>query len=242
MQININATAVVKYTDTLERMHRSALPNAIRSTLNSAAFDVKQKTMPVTSKRFTNRVPNFFKANSRVDMAKGWNIRQMKATVGFTSKGLKGANNYAVEELEQQEHGGTIRKRAFIPLEKARGGSNSRPVRPGNRLSTINRIANSGKARGKNKKERFVKSAIHIGKGGYVIGNFQKKILWRIDTINRVNGKTKIKTTPMYSFEENRSVRVKATGFMKEASILSANKMEQYYIREANKQINRLRK
>jgi len=240
VKININTDAVVKFTDKLERIHRSALPIAIRSTLNSAAFDVKKTTMPATSKAtFTNRVPNFFKANSRVEMAKGFNIREMKAIVGFVDKGLKGTNNYAVKELEQQEHGGNIEKKSFIPTDKARGGK-TRAVRPGNRLSSINKVVNSY-ARN-NPKQAFIKAAIKVGPGGHVIGNFQKKIMWRIDSIDRSGTRMKIKKTPLYSYQKNRSVHVKATGFMKEASQESANKMQKYYIREAEKQIKRLRK
>jgi hypothetical protein len=245
MQLNINADAAVKFTNKLEKLHRSALPNAVRSTLNSAAFDVKQKTMPETSKKaFVNRQPNFFKANSRVDMAKGWDLKTMKATVGFTEQGLKGGNNFAVKDLEQQEYGGAIKKKSFIPLDPARGGNKAKPVRPMNRLSQITRIANSNKGmvRGKNKAERFVKSAIHAGAGGYVIGNFDKKTLFRIDSLRRVKGNTVIKKKAIYSFEENRSVRVGATGFMKKASLMSAKKMNDLYIKEAEKQVKRLTK
>jgi hypothetical protein len=64
--------------------------------------------MPVTShKHFINRKPNFFKANSKVIMAQGYDIKTMRATVGFTPTNAK-YNNFAVNELEQQEHSGTI--------------------------------------------------------------------------------------------------------------------------------------
>lgn len=245
MILNIDNNAAVKFTNKLEKLHKSALPNAVRSTLNSAAFDVKQKTMPESSKTtFVNRQPNFFKANSRVDMAKGWDLKQMKATVGFTEQGLKGGNNYAVKDLEQQEYGGTIKKKTFIPMDPARGGNKAKPVRPVNRLSQINKIVNSNKGfvKGKNKRERFIKSAIHAGAGGYVIGNFDKKTLFKIESLKRMGNRTVIKKKPIYSFEEGRDVRVSATGFMKKASLKSANKMNEFYIREAEKQVKRLMK
>lgn len=241
MQLNINADAAVKFTNTLEKLHKSALPNAVRSTLNSAAFDVKQKTMPEKSKTtFVNRQPNFFKANSRVDMAKGWDLKQMKATVGFTEQGLKGGNNYAVKDLQQQEYGGTIKKKSFIPTDVARGGNKAKPVRPVNRLSGINKIVNSAKGKGKTNQQKFLASAMHAGAGGYVMGNLPKKVLWRIDSINKVKGRIQIKKKALYSFQENRSVTVGATGFMREASLMSANKMNDIYIREAEKQVKRL--
>ncbi|KKN42121.1 hypothetical protein LCGC14_0716250, partial [marine sediment metagenome] len=73
--LNVNTDEVVRYSNKLEKLHRSAFPIAIRGTLNNAAFDVKQKTMPVSAeKEFVNRQPNFFKANSKVNMAKGFNV------------------------------------------------------------------------------------------------------------------------------------------------------------------------
>ena len=239
MQLNINTDAAVKHTNTLEKLHKSALPNAVRSTLNSAAFDVKQRTMPETSKTaFVNKVPNFFKANSRVEMAKGWDLKQMQAVVGFTEQGLKGGSNYAVRDLEQQEYGGTIRKKSFIPLDPARGGNKAKPVRPVNRLSQINKIVNSNKVTGKTGRQRFLKAAMQAGAGGYVIGNFEKKTLFRVESATR----GRLKTKALYSFEDNRSVTVSATGFMRKASMTSAKKMNDFYIKEAEKQVKRLKK
>src|SRR5687767_16018423 len=87
MELNINSDAVVKHTNTLEKMHRSAMPLAIRNTLNSVAFDVKKNTMPASAEReFVTRAPNFFKANSRVEMARGWNVDSMQSVVGFIPK------------------------------------------------------------------------------------------------------------------------------------------------------------
>lgn len=178
MQININTESTVKFTNRLEKLHRSALPTAIRQTLNKAAFDVKQNTMPVEARAsFEQRQPNFFKATSRVQMANGWSVKSMKATVGFIENGLKGGDNYAVKDLEQQERGGTIRGRSFIPTDVARGGSSARPVRPSNRISRVRRVVNAASAHGKTRHEKFIRSAIYAGKGGYVIGNFDKKVL-----------------------------------------------------------------
>lgn len=239
MKLNIDTSAVVKLTNKLEKLHRSALPNAIRNALNSAAFDVKQNTMPKSAAvNFEKRQPNFFKANSRVDMAKGFDVNQMKATVGFVEAGLKGGNNFAVKNLEQQEDGGTINKKSFIPMDAARGGNKSRPVRPGNRLSSINKIVNSNTVNAKSEKQQFMKAVKIAGVGGFVIGNRKKKVLWRVNSMNLNKGKLKL--TPIYTFKQNRSVRVKPTGFMETASIESAKKIEDFYIKEAKKQIKRL--
>ncbi len=238
--ININNDEVVQLTNKLEKLHRSALPVAIRSTLNSAAFDVKQKTMPASAERkFINRSRNFFKANSRVDMAKGFDVDTMKSTVGFVTSRLRGSDQ-AVEDLEQQEYGGSIKGRSFIPMDTARGGSKTKAVRPGNRLSKIKNIINAAKTRGRTKKEKFVRSALRAGKDGYVIGNFEPKVLYKITSITRRGNQMIIKKKPLYSFEENRSIKVSKTGFMESATLRSIKKMNDFYIKEAQKQIQRL--
>jgi hypothetical protein len=197
--------------------------------------------MPVSAdKHFVKRKPNFFKANSKVVMAQGFDIKTMKSVVGFTPSNAK-YNNYAVDELEQQEHSGTINKRTFVPLDLARsGGSNTSQILPSNRLKVIKKIVDSTKSKGRNRKEQFIRAAIFAGKKGFVIGNLGKQTLFRINSIKSVGGKTIIGKTPIYSFKQGRSVRIrKATHFMREASYRSAQKINKYFAREAQKQIQR---
>lgn len=243
VKLNINTDAVVKFTNRLEKIHRAALPNAVRTALNSVAFDVKKSTLPKHSqKEFINRSPNFFKANSRVEMARGFDLKSMASIVGMVEGGLKGGNNHAVKDLEQQEYGGAIKSKAYIPMAPARSGkSNAKAVRPGNRLSGINRIVNTRNARGKNYGQKFIKSAIHAGKGGYVLAEFKgKEILWRVNSLNRTK-KRALKLTPIYSYDKGRSVTVKATHFMRNASIESAKNIPDYFIKEAQRQIQKFK-
>lgn len=243
--LNIDVSAVVVYTNKLEKLHKSGIPVAVRTALNSAAFDVKQNTMPQSAQqRFVQRQPNFFKANSRVEMAKGWDIRTMAATVGFISDYLKvNSTNFAVKDLEQQEYGGQIDAKAFIPLDPARsGGSFVKPVRPINRLTEITGIVDAAKIVGASRKAAFVKAAIKAGPGGTVLGNLGKQKLWRIDSITKKGNTIDIKKTVLYSYKQGRSVNVKETGFMRWATLKSGNRLEEFYIKEAQKQIDRLTK
>ena len=65
--INIDNRAVVAFTNRLEKMRKSDLPVVINQTLNSVAFDVKQRTMPNSAKsNFVERNKSFFKSSSRV--------------------------------------------------------------------------------------------------------------------------------------------------------------------------------
>jgi hypothetical protein len=240
--LNINTDAVVKHTARLERMHRSALPVAIRGALNKTAFDVKKNTMPAEAKKaFIQRKPTFLKATSKVEPAKGFDIRTMKSTVGFAG------NSQAVEDLEMQEGGGQIGGRAYIPLKQARAGGNwKKNVRAAVRISDIkNRIVDSRNAKGKNNAQKFTKSAIHAGKGGFVIGNRKKgngnKTLFQIRSIKRIGRDTVIKSVPLFSVKRGKKVSPKPTHFMERASVESAADMERHYIAEAKKQIDKLR-
>lgn len=239
--LNINTDAVVAFTNKLEKMHRSALPVAIRGAINSAAFDVKLKTMPISVKKeFTERNKTFFKANSRVAMAKGFNVRGMKSIIGFTGGRLKGGSNFAVKDLQQQEFGGTINKKSFIPTDKARGGNKAKPVRPSNRLSKINRVVNQNHLSG-SIKQRFVKAIHKAGKGGHVLGGSKvgQNTLFKVNSIGKGG---KFRLTPLYSFEHGRSVKVKPTHFMKNASLISGRKIEMFFIKEAKRQFEKLKK
>lgn len=244
MNLNINTDAVVKHTNMLEKVQKSALPNAIRGALNAAVFDVKTNTMPSSASRtFVNRQPNFFKANSRFENAKGSDISTMKASVGFVNSGLKGENNFSVLDLEKQEYGGPIDKRSYIPTVFARNNKNLKGlVRANARLSAIKNIANAKKMSGRNDRQRFVHAASSVGKGGLVL---YRNILWRIDSSPKSNVKKKrtdIKQTPLYSFAQGRSVKVKSTEFMRQASLASAEKLAENYIKEAERQIEKLKK
>jgi hypothetical protein len=241
VHVNINSKALVVFANRLEKLRKSALPNAIRNTLNSAAFDVKQRTMPeAASKKFVKRKPNFFKANSKVYMAQGYSVNNLRAVVGFVPYSAE-YNNFAVEELRQQEHGGVIDKRTMVPLDKARsGGGLSGQVLPSNRLKVVKNLVDAARSKGRNKKEKFIRAAVHAGKKGFVIGNLGRQTVFRINSIKKVGNRTVVSKTPLYSFKRGRSVRIKkATHFMREATYITTRKIPTFFAREAQRQIQR---
>lgn len=239
MKLNINNKAVKEQTDRLRTLHRSALPNAIRNTLNEAALDVKKNTMPESVKKsFIERSPTFFKANSKVDFATGYNVNSMSATVGFfENKLINGTTNYSIKDLEEQEDGGTINMKTFIPTVHARKGKTKKGlVKPNFRLNKIREkgLINANKLSGKNERQKYLIAANMAGVGGFVI---YKRMLWRINSLRK---KSKVERTPIYSVSKGRNIKVKNTQFMKLASLKTANKMEGYYLGHAKKQIDRL--
>lgn len=246
MQLNINTDACIVMTNKLEKLHKSALPSAIRGTLNRAAFDVKKDTLlKYADAAFIKRQPNFFRVFSRVDIAKGFNVNIMQATIGMTTKGLNGSNNYAVDDLKQQEDGGDIRGRSFIPYPAARvSGNIKKNVKPANRLRNIKKIISAKNNNVKTAKGRFLRSVFSANAGGYVLSEKTKgkQVLWRIDSISSSarHKRLIIKKTPLYSYDAHRSVQVKANHFMRNASMESANKIDGFYNEEAKRQIERL--
>lgn len=270
--LDINSDASTKFrTKTLKTMRRSALPVAVRSSLNSAAFDVKQNTMLKTAAATFQKRHNgeFFKANSRVDMATGFKISDMKSKVGFLAQNqgntkLRGKHNYSVQDLEEQEYGGDISHKDFRALDSSRSGKN-RAVRPKNRIELIKEQTNNfksvihaGQVNSPNAKQRFIRAAIVAKSRGsmdtdgnendhaYIMGDTKrgKQILWRIDSIGSNTGTKKlfIKATPLYSYKKNNDWGVRGTGFMRKASMQSGKKLESYYIAAADKQIAKLKK
>lgn len=249
--VNINTNELVGFTNKLEKLHRYALPNVIRGTLNDVAFEMKKVTLLKSAKdSFIERQPNFFKANSKVEMAKGWDIKSMQSEVGMVSSGLHSpATNYAVKDLVQQESGGTIAGRSFKPLSRARRGGTGN-VRANSRISQILKAVNlkavnlidakdskttgSGKS---GKMQQFIRASLHAGVGSYVLGG---KILWRVKNIRRVGRNIKFTKENLYSFTKSGTARVKATGFMREAAIAVQKEMEMYYRIRAEKEFSKM--
>lgn len=230
MQLNINTDAAVKFTNKLEKISRSALPVTIRQSLDSAAFDVKQRTMLETSSNeFVNRQKNFFKSTSRVEKAKGFDINTMKSTVGF----IGGNKNQAVADLEKQERGGVIGGRSFIPIRTARiSKSDEKTVSNKNKISKIKRVRNIDKLNARTNKSLLFKVAHKGGVNSHII---YKDTLFRVDKLDKKG----LKLAPLYSYKKSRKVKVSAVGFMRTASLRSGNKIQQFYIENAKRNIKK---
>jgi hypothetical protein len=229
--LKIDSNELIKATRKLELLNRSAFPVAVRGTLNSAAYEMKQQTIDITTREnFTIRKATFFKANSKVVQATGFDVNQMQATVGFTG------NSQAVEDLQQQETGGTILGRAFIPLNTARtGNSNTKLVRSSNRIKGI-RIIDARKNKG-NAAQQFIQAAKRANVGDFILANYQDRtILWRLNSLNR-NSDGSFKLTGIYSYDKGRSAKIdKATHFMQKATLLVQPKIADMYLQQAERQ------
>lgn len=258
--IDIDSKELRNFTHTLEKISRSALPVAIRQTLNDAAYDVKLRTMPQTSDAsFIKRKPTFWKAKSRVEGAKGFDVDTMQSTVGFL-EGKK--HSQAVRDLDEQEHGGKIDDKDFIAMDEARtGNSNSRQVRKKNWLGTIDPVFKTTKWNGRfpsswiqagkittdrfgkkitSNKAKWFQAVYTAKKGQYILGTGKSKTLYRKDVTGE-GPSLKMQLTPLYSFEKGRKVKVKGKHFMENAALKSAQSLDKFFYKNGTRQINKIK-
>lgn len=216
MAFDVNTAAIIHFTDRLENLSRSAFPNAVRATLNNAAFETKKEVPRTASSQFTIRNRNFFRSMTLVNKAGGFNINSMQSEVGISN-----VKNKVAEGLETQERGGSIKDRAMIATDSARtSNSNNKQIRKVNYLTNI-RLPKSKK---KGSGTGFVK--IKTAKGEMIFATKSgagKKNL----------GKA------IYSYAKNRSVGIKRTPFMQIASEKIQLKMPEMYVKAAEREIQK---
>lgn len=252
----IDALQVADHRRRLEEMSRSAIPVVVRQTLNAAAFRVKTETMPIESRIFAERKPTFFKANSKVDPAKGLEIDTMKAMVAFLPK--PDDKSHSVEDLQEQEEGGGIENRSFIALADARKGETWQGLTMANKRRKGSEIGNrpvfdSKDAPGANDKQKFIKSAYEAQKvGGIVIGNRVNskgnKIAWSIQkSFEHGSGRMvmifdkKFVQSQLFSVKKDRKVHPHATHFMRKASDDAQQQMGVDFVKFANAKLNKVK-
>lgn len=242
--LHINTAALQKYVTKLDKIGKNAIPMAARNALYDTVMDVKQVTMPASAgSEFTQRRKNFFSANSKFIPAKGLDLSTMQASVGFYENKLSNTStNYAVKDLQQQEHGGTIDSKAFIPMKGARAGAKGN-IRPNARLSAMKSkvVVARNLSAGKSKGEKFLNAVFKAGPGGFVLGSTKRgeNILWRVNSLSSNINTHDLDLTPLYDYSKGRSIHVNQTNFMKEASEKSAKKMPLFFLKQAKKQLQK---
>lgn len=118
MRLDVNIDGAIQLTARLERLNRSAFPVAVRSTLNDMAFEAKKNIPNQANQKFTIRQENLFKRFSGVKKATGYDLNNMKASVGLIDNGKP----KLVKGLAMQETGGNLRGRKLIAHDMAREG------------------------------------------------------------------------------------------------------------------------
>lgn len=253
---NVNTQACVVLVNKLEQLHRSALPLAVRGTLNDMAFDVKTRTLDASAKTsfLHHRSPTFFKRFSGVNRATGWNIEAMHADVGMTAEGggaSELAARMAVKNMEQQEEGGKI-DTGLDYLKAARGGNNDNTVRGKRRWSGMGKLSNGnftwkGKQalNGGTTKSRMINSMFMSAATGKVMLVKQggRNLYILVDSIKKLkSGKFDIKSKLLYISRNDNNKAVTATHFSRRAAMTTVQRTNEFWIKNAQKQIDRIMK
>jgi len=226
---NVNTDEVVKLSNKLEKLHKSALPIAVRGTLNDVAFEAKQKFVEKEfNKQFIIRKRNFIKAHTIVNKSiNTFNVNQMQSEMGV----IKGKSQ-AGDELDVQEFGGVIKKREFIPMNPSRA-SKSPSKLISKRFYLQNIKAKKDKPIFKN--QDFIRAAFKVGKNGFLLF---ENILIQIRNITKKNGLF-IKMEPLYSYEKGRSITLKKSPFIEPSGLKASKNMNNIFYENAQKQFDK---
>jgi hypothetical protein len=217
VSLNINQKEVVELTNKLEKLHRSALPVAIKSTLNDLAFETRKAALKEFDNKFIVRRPTFPKSHIRANKSPNtFDIDRMISETGvIEGKSISG------DRLELQEFGGTIPNRS-VPTEKTRtGGIETRQsARYYYRKFKNARLGHNPSQKGKRIRQRpnttILKTRnalIEIRKGGD----------WNV------------------LYHENKNVDITKNAFMDPAARKVIKRVSDFYAKQAKRQIERLK-
>lgn len=207
--LTVDLKDLKRLTQDLETAKKSALPHAVRNSLNRTAFATRQVWQREIEDEFVTR--NRYTTRSiRVEKARGTKLPSMQATVGSTAP-----------YMDTQEKGGVIRggKHKPIPTSYAAGQMGAAPrtrlVRKANYLGAIS----LSKARGLSKRQRnaiAISQARRAGRKHVLLetergkGIFQ--LLGRTKKATRRRARTRGKSQVRMVWDFSRSsVRVKPT-------------------------------
>lgn len=240
--INVNTDALVDYTRKLEQLNRTAFPYAVQNTLNDAAFDMKRNTLPASARQhFITRSATFFKAFSGVQKATGKNVNRMQARVGMSDNGKQSARS-AVRNLALQEAGGVIRSGASY-LSATRSGNNAKRVTRSNYFEKSRVLGGPFKKNFKSSSARFVASAyaaLKTGKRMY-INTESGRYLMAVTSIKRLrNEQIKVHSKLLMEDRSDHPANIKPTHFVRDAAAATSRKIPGFYVKQAERQFNRV--
>lgn len=225
MQIKIDSNAMKEYEKKLNDLHRSAFPNAIRSTLNDAAFEMKKDKLHTSAaKNFKHtRSKSFFKKFSGVKKATGWNINSMYSEIGLLDMGVKTAKT-AIDNMHMHEKGGSINEGATYLRDSRTSKSFGKLVRKQNYF----------------KRSKFVKGKNYVRKAFVALK--ENAIMKHGDYLIRVNkitkgNKLRINTTLLMKKRNN--VRISPNNFITKAGIQTQKSIPLNFRKHAEKQIKK---
>lgn len=235
-RMNVNTDAAIILTAKLERLNKSAFTSAVRSTLSDAAFEMKKSNILDSAKKnMTVRNPAFFKRYTGVKRANGFNVNSMYSEVGFQDRGQSSAKKAINKGMESNEVGGRDdeggmyigKSRGARGLVKRNARFDKSKVLKGKSKSNIARMYASAKA----KKQVF----INTSKGRFLVQvkSFERGV---------GGGSPEIKVDFLMRHRKQHVANAKATHFNKEAALKTQKQMDDFYLKNATFQFNKVLK
>lgn len=212
---NIDSSQIQLFKQKLEKIHRSAVPVAVRQSLNEAAYQMKSVILPSEFKNdFTIRRPTFVKSHSAFTRSKNtFEIQYMSSECGIIrGKSISG------NRLELQERGGVVSDRA-VPINK----NGVSPTRM-------------------NERNESKQSAIYYyrkfrnAKKGVIMRNRKRTIIKTDDYLFEVRAGGEWRTL----YVLNSTARIKPKRFIEPAGTMAASRIPYYFIRNAQKKLSQL--
>lgn len=240
--IDIDSRELVRFTNKLEKLHRSDLPIAIRSTMDNLAFRMKgvgktRGQIDIEAERsFDNRRnKKLFKAMTGVQKAKGFNIESMESKAGIISRS---GRDQLAQGLADQQEGGNV-KSAATPLDDSRINRQTRKkVRTSNYIQDLNPINIT-----RNKGKRFHQRIQQAIKNDRAITFKSRDGSIYVAEVNRLNrGQAKYRYSMKVFFRINPSKFValkKKRPFVNNAARQVMKDLPREFEKEANKRIKR---
>lgn len=227
----VDTIEIQRLVDVLREVKKSALPNATKDTVNDLAFDLKQKQLiPSAQQNFILRAPNFIRGNSTVKKATDRN--RPIAEAGMIDKGQS-------SNFHEQEVGGAL-KHAAIPFDTSRlSASRAKKVAKRYYLSQGSIIDKR-----RRKRPQMSRKANMIADAAFAYSHklfmFSGLVLSEVRSFKRnKKGVPKFKLRSLYNVKSNRTVKVEATHFVKEAGEASLQKTEEFFKLAADRQITK---
>lgn len=250
-RMNVNTDAAIILTAKLERLNKSAFPSAVRSSLNDASFSMKQKEILGSAKRnMTIRNPSFFRKFTSVKRATGFDVNSMYSEVGFKNTDpnpIKGKK--AIEGMESNEVGGSDDTGAMY-LGKARASNSLKK-----KVRVKNRYDRKNLAQGHIKSIRNTKKGKRSSVMAMIASYEEKKpvfiraksgIAYVVEVkemnYNMITKKRTFKVDFIMRSRKKNVANAKATHFIKESAIATSKNMDDFYLRNATFQFNKVLK
>lgn len=242
MRLDVNTNAAISLTAKLERLGKSGFPSAVRNTLNDSGFDMKRNTLLKSAKEnFPGlKSPTFFKKYTGVNKAQGFNVRTMKAVVGFLNASDPTVRR-AIEGMEKQEFGGIIDD-GLRYLKFSRGNRIKGKVQAKNYYDKSKVISGKSKRKG-TIKSKFVARMYRAYKENkpFFMNTSKGNFLVTVKSLSssRESGKLDIKLNFLMMDRRIKKSKIRRTNFNREAAELTVPKMDAFYKKNAEYQFKK---